>query len=168
MELEEFTHLAEQAQEAGIKIELSAGRGTWEAFPGLRHQKALVRIEHSIEAQTADGTRSRCGCFAVPDTYIRLPDGSLKRPDLAVFCHEPPDIDEAYDVVPGAVIEIVSKDYEEKDFTDNPPLYLKNGVLDVVIFDPRTKQVHHHRKDGMTEHVSPVTLDLQMGCRITV
>jgi Uma2 family endonuclease len=167
MEYEKFRELAEIAEQAGFKIELSAGRATWETFPGIRHQKALVRIEHSVEARPGGGA-GRCGCFALPDIYIRLPDGSIKRPDLAIFCQEPPDIDEAYDGAPGAVVEIVSKDYEEKDFTDNPPLYLRNGVLDVVIFDPRTKQVHHHRQGSMTEHVSPVVIDLQMGCRITV
>jgi Uma2 family endonuclease len=165
MEFEKFKELAEQAEEIGLKIELSAGRGTWEAFPASRHQKAVQRIYDSTQAQPGRGT---CGCHRLLDTYIRFPDGSIKRPDLAIFCAEPPDTDEALEMLPGAVIEIVSKDYEQKDLEDNPPLYLRNGVLDVVIVDPRTKQVHHHRQDGMTEHVSPVLINLLCGCQVTV
>lgn len=165
MDMDAFVKLASVADRIGIKLEISGGRPTWEAFPGMRHQKAIRRIERSIEPLPEHGD---CGCFDVSDAYIRLPDGSLKRPDVAIFCVEPPDVDEAVDVIPGAVVEVVSKGYEQKDLEDNPPLYLQNGVLDVIVLDPRTSQVFHHRAGTMVEHTSPVTLDLLCGCRVTV
>ena len=36
-----------------------------------------------------------CQCAHLSDVLIRFQDGSLKRPDIAIFCAEPPDQDEA-------------------------------------------------------------------------
>ncbi len=72
------------------------------------------------------------GCFQIPDVYIKFPDGSLKRPDIAIFCEEPPDTDEAYQQIPEAVLEVLSKDYEKKDTEIGAPFYLAQGVKDVV------------------------------------
>ena len=162
MEIKQFIALAEQA---GVKLELSGGLPTWEAFPGSRHQKAVRRIERSI---IPSANETECGCFDLADTYIRFPDGSLKRPDLAIFSSEPPDTDEALSMIPAAVIEVISKESAAKDLKINPPLYLSNGVLDVVIVDPRMNLVWHHRQSGMTEHRSPIQLELECGCLVTV
>jgi Uma2 family endonuclease len=162
MDMETFIALAENA---GVKIELVAGVPTWEAFPGSRHQLAVQRIERSIEPIP---DRDSCGCFELADTYIRFPDGSLKRPDVAIFCQRPPEIDEALDVLPAAVVEVLSKDYEGKDIDVGAPFYLRQGVLDVVLFDPRTLEVIHQRSGWEQRHTSPVVLDLLCGCRVTV
>jgi Uma2 family endonuclease len=166
VEPEKFAQLVSMAHEAGIKIEITRGVPTWEAFPGSRHQKAVRRIERAIEP--IPGHSAGCGCFELADTYLRFPDGSIKRPDVSIFCEEPPDSDEALEIVPQAVIEVVSKDYEYKDLELNPTFYLSHGVLDVVVFDPRTADVIHHRREVVTRHVSPVTLELLCGCRVTV
>src|SRR6185369_6932795 len=150
MEIAKFIELAEQA---GVKIELTAGLPTWEAFPAARHQKAVKRIEQSI---IPDPAQADCECYELADTYIRFPDGSLKRPDVAIFCEEPPDTDEALEIVPMAVIEVLSKDYAAKDTQISAPFYLKQGVLDVVLFDPRTNEVTHLRCDYEGRHASPV------------
>src|SRR5262252_3317258 len=107
-------------------------------------------------------------CFQLLDTYIRFPDCSLKRPDIAVFCEEPPDIDEAYPKIPEAVLEVLSKDYEKKDTQISAPFYLEQGVKDVILFDPRTGVITHRRRDGDELLRSPVTIQLECGCRITV
>lgn len=86
-----FEELVEMADDAGVKLEMTGGIPTWEAFPGPRHQKAVLRALMSI-AGSADRD---CGCFQLPDVYIKFPDGSLKRPDIAVFSEEPPDTDVA-------------------------------------------------------------------------
>src|SRR5262249_9024077 len=104
-----FEELVEMANEAGVKLEITDGIPTWEAFPGMSHQKAMGRIFVSLVRLP----ESDCGCFQVLDAYIKFPDGSLKRPDLSIFCEEPPDIDEAYPQVPEAVLEVLSKDYEK-------------------------------------------------------
>jgi Uma2 family endonuclease len=77
-----------------------------------------------------------CACEHIADAYIRLPDSSLVRPDIAIFCAPIPRQREAYAAVPAAVIEIVSPNYEAKDYEELPPVYLANGVRDVVVVDP--------------------------------
>ena len=154
--------IVQMSEELGVKLEVTRGLPTWEAFPGMRHQKAIRRIVASI-APLADHS-----CFEVADVYILFPDGSLKRPDLAIYCVEPADTDGATTELPAAVIEVVSPHYETKDFDLNPPFYLAHGIADVVIFDPRSAIVLHHRLDSVQRHISPVQLDLGCGCRVTV
>src|SRR5207247_10092256 len=92
----------------------------------------------------------------------------LKRPDIAIFCEEPPDQDEALEEIPEAVLEVLSKDYEKKDTEIGAPFYLKQGVKDVILFDPRTREVTHRRRDGDRLLKSPVPIQLECGCQITV
>src|SRR3989442_12536144 len=86
-----FEELVEMADDAGVKLEITGGIPTWEAFPGPRHQKAVGRIFVTIERSS----ESECGCVHFLDTYIKFPYGSLKRPDIWYFCEEPPDQDVA-------------------------------------------------------------------------
>jgi Uma2 family endonuclease len=158
------------ASKAPVRLEYVRGRTKWEASPASRHQKALQRVERSL--RPTPGHADGCGCFALADTLIRFgdPDRSIKRPDLAIFCVEPPDTDEALELVPAAVVEVISQGYEDKDLgADGAPFYLAYGVQDVVIFDPRTEAVYHDRA-GQERRLlaAPVTIDLLCGCRITV
>jgi Uma2 family endonuclease len=104
----------------------------------------------------------------VASVYVRFPDGSYKRPDIAVFCREPEELDEAITLLPEAVVEVVSRGYEAKDLEIGPRFYLSQGVKDVVVFDPYTLLVLHLRRDGAFRHVSPVELELKAGCLLTV
>jgi Uma2 family endonuclease len=98
------------------------------------------------------------------------PDGSFKRPDLSIFCTEPPDSDKALEVLPVAVVEILSPGYEDKDLgPDGAPFYLAHGVVDVVVVDPRTGVVFHFQRDRSPVTLqAPVTLDLTCGCSLDV
>jgi Uma2 family endonuclease len=159
-----FEQLLEMADDAGVKLEITAGIPTWEAFPGPRHQKAVLRALRSIEVSPGHD----CGCFQLPDVYIKFPDGSLKRPDIAIFCEEPPDTDEALEKIPQAVVEVLSKNYEKKDTEIGAPFYLEHGVKDVVLFDPASQEVTHRRLDATRLHKSPATVELECGCQITI
>lgn len=158
------------ASKAPVRLEFVRGRTKWEASPASRHQKTVQRIERSL--RPTPGHPGGCGCFALPDTLIRFgdPDRSIKRPDLAIFCAEPPDTDEALDLVPAAVVEVLSLGYEEKDLgADGAPFYLENGVEDVLIVDPRSGAVYHDTPGQERRTLSaPVTIDLRCGCRVTV
>jgi Uma2 family endonuclease len=153
-----------------IKLEITGGIRTWEASPSSRHQKAVRRIERSIQPDPSNP----CGCFTLLDTYISFPNGDLKRPDIAIFCAEPPDSDEALEQIPAAVIEIVSPDplSAKKDLELNPPVYLGAGVQDVITFDPRTQQIcWWNGASGVEEpqqHTAPQTLTLRCGCQVTI
>ena len=158
-----------RADELGIRLEIVAGLPIWEPHPLYRHQKAIDRIRATIQ-KTSDpqAQQESCSCIHISDVYVNFPDGSLKRPDIAIFCQEPTEEDEAIKAVPEAVIEIVSKGYEAKDLEIGPHFYLSQGVKDVVVFDPYTLLVLHVRKDGVSRQVSPVEIVLECSCQCVV
>ena len=99
---------------------------------------------------------------------MQFRDGSLRRPDVAVFRREPDEAEDAITLVPEAVIEVVSKGYEAKDREIGPHFYLAQGVKDVIIFDPRSLLVLHARTEKTLRLTSPQTLALECGCEVTV
>jgi Uma2 family endonuclease len=156
-----------QANELGIRLEIVAGLPIWEPQPLLKHQRAVDRIRAAIEPAPAQQATA-CAGVHIADVYISFPDGSLKRPDIALFCREPDEEDEAIRLLPEAVVEVVSKGYEAKDLEIGPQFYLAQGVKDVVVFNPYTLLVLHARRDGVQRHVSPVPISLECGCRCLV
>ena len=110
-----------RADELGIRLEIVAGLPIWEPHPLYRHQKAIDRIRATIQKGPSSDPQGRaCACVHSADVYVSFPDGSLKRPDIALFGQEPSEEDEAIKLVPEAVIEIVSKGYEAKDLEIGP------------------------------------------------
>lgn len=158
--------MIERGDDFGIRLEMVNGIGVWEAMPSPRHQRALRRIERSIRPpETADHP---CACDNLSDVLVRFPDGSLKRPDVSIFCREPDETDEAVTLVPEAVIEIVSKGYEAKDLIQGAPFYLSQGVKDVVVYNPYSEEVIHFRRDGERRAKSPIDITFECGCSCTV
>jgi Uma2 family endonuclease len=161
--------LQTDASGAPVRLEYVRGHPSWEASPASRHQKAAQRIERSI--QPAPGS-SACDCFTLADVLIRFqdPDRSIKRPDIAIFCDEPPDSDEALDLIPDAIIEILSLGYEEKDLgPDGAPFYLEQGIPDVLVVDPRTHTTRHYRPgQAVVLIASPAIVTLACGCQVRV
>lgn len=155
------------ADELGVRLEIVGGLAIWEAHPVYKHQKAIDRIRQSIAPIVATDATA-CACVHASDVYVSFPDGSLKRPDISIFCREPDEEDEAIKLVPEAVIEIISKGYEAKDLEIGPRFYLSQGVKDVVVFDPYTLLVLHVRRDGATRQVSPIEIKLECGCKCRV
>ena len=98
--------LEKLVREQRVKLEITGGVPTWRLLPGVRHQKVIDRIRATI-APVA-GQAEACRCYHLADVSLIFPDGSYRRPDIAILCVEPPDIDEAWECVPEAVIEIVS------------------------------------------------------------
>lgn len=152
------------AAELGIRLEIVGGIPLWEAQPLYKHQKAIDRIRATI-APDAD---SSCACVHAADVYVSFPDGSLKRPDIAIFCREPDEEEEAIRLIPEAVVEVISKGYEYKDLDIGPSFYLAHGVKDVLVFNPYTLVVLHVRRDGSAHHLSPAPLTLECGCTLTL
>jgi Uma2 family endonuclease len=154
-----------RAEEIGIRLEIVRGLPIWEASPVWKHQKAVDRIRDSI---TPGLNEQNCLCVHAADVYVSFPDGSLKRPDISIFCREPDEEEEAITLVPEAVIEVISKGYEAKDLELGPHFYLSQGVKDVVVFDPYTLMVLHVRRDAVERKISPVEIALECGCRCVV
>jgi Uma2 family endonuclease len=154
-----------KADELGIRLEIVNGLPIWEPYPVLKHQKAVDRIRQSIKPSTSnEDFENQCKCIHHSDVYINFPDGSLKRPDISIFCQEPEEEEEAITLVPEAVIEVISKGYEAKDIEIGPKFYLSQGVKDIVVFNPYTLKVLHIKKDSESELTSPAEIELECGC----
>ena len=155
-----------KADRDGYRLEFVGGLGVWEASPVLRHQKKVDEIRASLRPANAVNP---CLCVHYADIQVAFPDGSQKRPDIAVFCREPDEQDTAVTLLPEAVIEILSKNYEAKDLEIGVPFYRHWGIKDIVVFDPETGGVNHYQGAMPAQtHQSPVTLSLQCGCVCTV
>ncbi len=157
-----------QADKLGIRLEIVAGLPIWEPQPVLKHQRAVDRIRASIEAAPLQPAQPGCGCVHAADVYIAFADGSLKRPDISIFCREPDEDEEAITLLPEAVIEIISKGYEAKDMDIGPQFYLAQGIKDVIVFNPYTLLVLHVRRDQVSRQLSPVSITLECGCHCVV
>ena len=129
------------AEELGIRLEIVAGLPIWEDQPVYKHQKAVDRIRHTIQPMVS----TACACIHIADVYVLFADGSLKRPDISIFCEEPQEEDSPIALIPQAVIEVISKGYEAKDLDIGPQFYLAQGVKDVVVFNPYTLAIWANR-----------------------
>ena len=162
-----YDYLITEAERINVKLEIIAGATVWEASPVFKHQWEVDRIRASIRQ-----LESNCECITTADTLFKFPEGSLKRPDIAVLCTMPDleTADIALELIPTAVVEIISKNYEYKDLVLAPPFYLSQGVQDILIFNPADKSVLHYRPDleQPKTYTSPITLQLECGCEITV
>jgi Uma2 family endonuclease len=153
-----------RAEELGIRLEVVRGLPIWEAAPVWRHQRAVDRIRASIRVPEAPG----CQCVHAADVYVEFPDGSLKRPDISIFCREPDEVDDAVKLVPEVVVDVISKGYEAKDLEIGPSFYLSQGVKDIVVFDPVTLLVLHLTQTKAVRTVSPHAIDFSCGCAAVV
>ncbi|MBK9712009.1 MAG: Uma2 family endonuclease [Kouleothrix sp.] len=159
------------ASGAPVRLEYVCGRLKVEASPASRHQMTAKATLASLQRMAGRG--DGCAYYSLQDVLIRFPDPdqSLKRPDIAIFCAQPPLSDEALELLPAAVVEILSLGYEDKDLgADGAPFYLACGVADVLVVDPRSGRALHYRA-GMGGPVTlhtPATVDLACGCRVTV
>ncbi len=95
-----------RAEELGIRLEIVAGLPIWEAHPVWKHRKAVDRIRGTIQKHNPS---SESECVHAAAVYVQFGDGSLKRPDVAIFCREPDEDEDAISLVPEAVVEVVSK-----------------------------------------------------------
>ena len=154
------------ADQLGIRLEMVNGLAIWEAQPLYKHQKEVERIAQAIRPAADKGS---CECVHALDVYVQFANG-LKRPDISIFCREPTEEEQAgpLTLIPEAVIEVVSKGYEAKDLEIGPPFYLSQGVKDVLVFDPSTLLVLHVKYGAATRSVSPVAVELNCGCVVTI
>ena len=153
---EEFMAVSAAAEDANIRLEVVQGLPVWEFMPSPMHTIDSKRIDRSIRRDPSSD--SDCGCHSLEDVSVRFPDGSLRRPDIAVFYRLPERTRTPTTLVPEAVIELVSPGSEVKDLQISPGFYLSQGVKDVIVSVPETGVVEHFRRDGRAMHRSPVDI----------
>lgn len=157
-----------EAADAGYRLEYISGiGGIWELMPSFLHQEHSFRIQSSIaRSKGADGRD--CGCVHGSDVSILFPDGSIKRPDVAIWREKPQNPEQSTPTLPKAVIEIVSPNYEAKDYVIGATFYQRWGIADIVILDPKSGDVLHRSAAGEIHYTSPVALIFACGCTCTV
>jgi hypothetical protein len=158
--------IVDDAHGFGIKLEVLQGLPVWSLLPSPLHAAEVKRIDRTLRSSGAG--KGECSCNSWLDVSIGFPDGSLRRPDISIYCELPPLTQESATMIPLAVVEVVSPGSEIKDIELSPNFYLMHGVLDVVVFDPSTGAVLHYRKTGRRQHLTPVEIELECGCLITV
>lgn len=160
--------MMEQAADAGYRLEYLSGLGgIWELMPSFLHQQHSFRIQSSI-AKTMGAESNGCGCIHGADVAILFPDKSIKRPDIAIWCETPQNPSQSTPTLPEAVVEIISPDYEAKDYALGVSFYQRWDIPDIVVFDPLTNDVLHINAAGEHHHTSPVSLTFACGCVCTV
>ena len=161
-----FNDISQVVYNGLVRLEVTGGVTTWEAMPGALHNGVVDDIRQEITRLNLGN--AACGCYHIADTYIQLAPTLLRRPDIAIFCERPPRPDGAITgLIPGAVIEILSLGYEQKD-RDAVALYLAAGVQDVVLVNPRGNLVEIYRTAVAMQRLPlPATETLLMGCHIT-
>lgn len=160
---EEFAEAVIAPVPDDVRLELIGMVPVREFMPSPRHQVAVEEVRATIRPVPESG----CACFLLPDTFLKFPDGSLRRPDLMIFHERPAESSgSALREVPGAVVEILSPGGEVKDLHLGPAHYLAQGVLDVVVIDPEAGRWVHFRRDGVRHGWSGATLTLEMGCTL--
>lgn len=157
--------LLAKAEEIGLRLEVTDVGIVWESMPGLRHQELSVQIYGAVQQSAQPGG---CEGYRALDVYIRFPSGIVKRPDISIFCKRPLDDEGFVHAIPEAVIEITSPESEAKDLVSGPPLYLSNGVKDVLVFHRSVGEVIHWTASGKTSYRSPVQLSLSHGYSVAI
>jgi Uma2 family endonuclease len=167
VDLQQMERTIFEVDEAGVRLEVIGGLPVWETSPTFDHQETSFRIQSSI--RPVAGNEAGCACVHAADVLVRFPDGSLKRPDIAIFCRKPDEKKSAVTLVPEAVVEILSEGYEAKDLEVGVPFYKLMGIPDIIIFDPNTKTVLHYAGALPARKLtSLVEITLACGCRCTV
>ena len=163
MSLPTFNEISQVLYNGLVRLEVTGGVTTWEAMPGALHNGVVDDIRTEITRLNIGN--QDCGCYHIADTYLQLTPTLLRRPDIAIFCERPPRPDGAITgVIPGAIIEILSAGYEQKD-RDAVALYLSAGVQDVVLVSPCANTVELYRAGvAMQRLPTPTTQTLLMGC----
>ena len=155
-----------EADALGVRLEVTRGWPTWEFHPILEHQLHVGQIRASLKPNV--DTTNGCGCLHFADIYISFPDGSLKRPDGAIYCRMPVERDKPVTLVLEAVVEVVSRGFEAKDIEINPSVYLSQGIKDILVLNPYTDQVLHFRREAIKRFTSPVTIELECECQCNI
>jgi Uma2 family endonuclease len=162
MDLALLVKLIESVRREGVRLEYVAGMPYWEMMPGTRHHDSLMSI-------WSDLANDRCGrWFPYVGLTLGFLDGSVKTPDLSIFCERPTEREGLVHKIPEDVVEIVSPGYERKDLEIGPTFYLAQGVKDTLVFDPRSNLITHFRRDGVKSSTAPASFELECGCTVPI
>lgn len=120
----------------------------------LREAKAIDRIQKSIYYPYVHALK----------TDIRMSNGEIICPDIAIWHKEPAEENDAIITLPVAVIDVDSRE----NYGD-PKLYLQAGIADYVVFNPLTNEARRYMDEEVYEiYQSPKMMEFKCGCKVIV
>ena len=145
-----FEDFGEADFEDGYLYELARGIVVVTEIPGINHGRIVMRIttlfvQYDLLHPGVINYRAGGG-----ECRIRLPGMVCDRhPDQAVYLKPPPEGPSPWTRwVPEIVVEIVSKGGVRRDFAEKREEYLRAGVLEYWIVDPRHRSMKVHFRAG--------------------
>lgn len=122
-------------------VELVDGHIEVLASPTKSHQKIVNFLLNTILAYFA---KAGSGDALAAPYRIRLRNGTLREPDIAVYLAENlSSFGERFGTRPDCVIEVVSDDpaSHARDYDDKPPDYAQSGIPEYWIVDPKEAMI---------------------------
>jgi Uma2 family endonuclease len=158
MTLDEFI---EAEFEEGWLYELARGVLVVTEVPGPHHGKTVRRIARLFDRYGADHPGVIHYLAGSGECRLRLPGMQSDRHlDQAVYLVPPPKGRKVWTRwVPQIVVEVVSKDSQERDYVTKREEYLRAGVLEYWILDPMTQLLHVLQRAGDTWEEAVVPAD---------
>jgi hypothetical protein len=144
-----------------VDLYLVDGLPRWEASHSPRHQLAIDAVRAGLQPG------AHCPGAIYYRVDLRLGEHTLLCPDLAIYAAELANEDAAVTTVPVAVIEVLHPDSIAKNRA-LVPVYLREGVLDVVLFDPESGGITHYSGKLAMEYRAPLRLQLSCGWQLTI
>jgi Uma2 family endonuclease len=144
--------------EEGWLYELARGRIVVTNVPGPSHGRIVMRLEDLLAFYGRDHPgiikyrASGSGC------RIRLPTMvSDRHPDVAVYLTpEPTGPDPWTRWVPALVVEVISRGSRRRDDVEKRDEYLRVGVLEYWVIDPKRREMSVHSRAGDTWEIATV------------
>ena len=124
--------------------ELVDGVPSMMAGAGRRHDRITINALGALDRALGDG---RCQTFSA-DTFVRIPAGNRRLPDMGVDCGRPDDASlEAAE--PVLVVEVLSPTSRAFDQTEKLEEYKTVPSLEyILLVDPEVPQVRLYRRDA--------------------
>ncbi len=136
--------------EDGWLYELARGVVVVTEVPGVPHGRIVGRVTRMFvryEDQQPDVINYRAGGS---ECRLRLPGmASDRHPDQAIYLTPPPPGEKPWTRwIPEIVIEVVSRGGEDRDYVEKREEYLRAGVKEYWILDPKRKRLLVLRRAG--------------------
>jgi Uma2 family endonuclease len=138
-------------------LRMDFGDGKAELVDGIIFMMAGALSRHNavqMNISIALGTRLRgSGCRPYgPDQAVRVGRGSIRYPDVSVFCNDPAARDNDREALlgdPRVVVEILSESTKENDQRFKLPEYQELAGIDAILFvDPDAERVRLVARTG--------------------
>lgn len=144
--------------EEGWSYELARGRVVVTEIPGPNHGLIVMRMADHLAFYARDHPGVIKYRGGGGECRIRLP-GMLsdRHPDLAVYLSALPAGPNPWtEWVPALVVEVISKGSRRRDDVEKRDEYLRVGVLEYWVIDPKKREMRVHSRAGDTWRIATV------------